>query len=308
MAAGTGAGRVSPTPASPPRLGLLPSAATVNPNTLGDNWLNGIMVQAEACLGNTDVPGGYWWTNCDGATDPVDVGDGVKGVSDRNQYRTWVPYAVVEGDRCSAAGWTPDEFRGRALRNLEAARGRKVELELWSGQVATAMGADNDWLANPATADDLGDAPLVYALAELVQYLADTITGRGMIHAMPRLVSLWDSANLLRREGNILYENTADHIIVPGTGYTGLGIDDIDNPGEQSGAAASISSSTAYATEMVSYATGDPQALGNWADNIDRGTNTITWRAEQDVLAWWTGCAHGAITVNHAEPCLGSIS
>lgn len=312
MAAGDRAKRVPPQPQSPPKLGLVPSSLHPTPGSLGfdtnSRWQFGIKVREETCIGSVDVPGGYTWNGC-----TSDVSEPASGLDfdARNDYKTWLPVTIVDGDQCSAEGWNVDsqeDIDAQALRILVANVPRKIELELWTGRVANAAGFPNDWLANPATADDLGDVPLAFSLSELVQYLADTIPGRGMIHAQPRLVSLWDQLHLIRREGNLLLENTADHIIVPGTGYTGAGLDDPDNPGEESGVPASVDTSAAYATGMVSLIQGDPTARGSTlGDNLSTRDNTITWFGTEAYLAWFGDCAHGAIQVNHTNPC-GNIS
>lgn len=308
MAAGDRAIRVRPTPQAPPKTGLVPSALHPTPPSLGldsdTRWLNGLRVRDETCIGSIDVPGGYTWDGCatGGGTEPA---TGL-GTDPRNDYEVWLPVTAVDGDECSSEGWSDDQddINAQALRILLANVPRKIELELWSGRVANAAGMPNDWLANPATAVDVGDVPLAYALSELVQYLADTIPGRGMIHAMPRLVSLWfQMGNMIHREGNIIVENTADHIIVPGTGYTGAGPDDPDDLGGESGQPASVDTSTAYATGMVSLIEGRARAIGDLSSNLRRRDNTITWYGSEPYLAWFGSCAHGFVTVNHTNPC-----
>jgi len=276
-------------------------------------WLNGIKVAAEtACLGDVDVPGGYWWTEC--VDDPPD-GSKAPG-SDRPPFFTWIPYQIVEGDGCAPGERNAiADFRARASRALLANESRKLELELWSGRVAHAGGFQldvgtsigNNWLANPDTATDLGIVGLAFALGEAVQYLAETTTEQGMIHAQPRVVSAWWSAQLLRREGNVIYENTNDHVVVPGTGYSGLA-PDVNNDTPESGAISSGSTSSIYATSMVNVAEDDVVVLGDAADGVDRATNQILVRAERAVLAWWDNCAHGHIEVDLADPCTAATA
>ena len=95
------------------------------------------------------------------------------------------------------------DLQAQARRKFIAAEPRKIERELWTGDKAQAAGFPNNFLANAASVEDLGSKPLVYALAELTQYLADSIEGRGMIHCTPYLLSMWAAAGALRREGTV---------------------------------------------------------------------------------------------------------
>lgn len=287
-ASGSGAEVVFPAPAAaPPRLGLLSSVVRPQ-DTTGGRWVNGITFDPEACLGDFTVPGGYWWTACEANGAPT-VGEGApasKTNRERPERVTWDPYQIVDGDSCAVVD---AEVEARARRVLAANQAAKVERELWAGAVAQAAGSNSVWIASPS-ATTLTAAPLVYALASLTQYLADTIPGRGMIHCTPRTATLWLSAGVIRREGGVLLD-VMDNLVVPGTGYTGSDPNgNVDATGD---------TAWAYATSMVHYLESDVEVL----TDVDRDRNVRTVRAERWVMAWWDLCAHAGIEVNLCEPC-----
>lgn len=280
-------------PATPPRLGLLTSAA--RPDMGGGRWINGISFSPEACM----AEGVWWWCpDTSGEGRPTGQAPSQPKGTDENpdvvQYRPW---ALHVDDTCSTFGFNVRDYQGRARRKLLANQSYQVEHELWTGETAQTAAFPNNWLTNSGSLTDLGTEPLIYALAALQEHLADVISGsRGMIHCTVRTATLWLSAGVIRREGNLLLDGF-DNIIVAGSGYPGTGPDDEDPP-------VSLDRQWAYATSMVHYAEDDIVVVpGDFAEAVDRDTNTVTFRAERVVGAWWDGCAHAAVEVNLCEPC-----
>lgn len=291
----TGA-QVIPAPlAAAPRVSLL--SAVLRPDPVA-GWLNGITFDPEAQEPTLSIDG-YWWDPCiPGMTDPATVedGPGTKTPGSRPTAPLFVPWAAVEGDTCSAANYRRQDFAARARRVLEAATPAKVEWEFWTGTLAQVGNLPNRWLASP-DADTLNSGaatPLVYALTDLQEYLASTITGRGMIHVTPSLLTLWLSAGVVRREGNV-WLDAKDNLVVAGDGYPGTGPD---------GSGAGTRMAWAYATGMVHYLESEVTVLpGDLASAIDRSTNTVTYRAERTVLPWWDLQAHAAVLVDLCTTC-----
>lgn len=280
-------------PAAPPRVSLLTSAdrpAQPWPR----EWVNGIAWVPEACLPESDPT--FWWCPVSPGTEWVTerTSKTVDESPDILQYRPWAAWV---GDSCSTFSFAERDLTGRAQRRLSASLSRIIETELWTGTVAQAAGFPNAYLAS-ADADDLGSAGLMYALAALQEYLAESVNERGMIHATPRTAALWYAGGGLRREGMLLLD-AFDNIIVPGQGYDGSAPD--GTPAPDSG-----DTQHAYATSMVTVQI-DERVMTvppDLAEAINKSTNHITYRAEQIVAAIWDAdCAHAAIEVNLCEPC-----
>jgi hypothetical protein len=275
-------------PAAPPRVSLIASADRPAA-PLPEHWVNGITWVPELCLPESDST--FWW--CSDA-DPESKG-AIDSTPAAISYRPWIGWA---GDSCSTFSVAERDLQGRAARRLQASLSRIIETELWTGTIAQAAGFPNAYLTDAATAEDLGTAGLMYALAHLQAYLAENVNERGMIHATHRTASLWFAGGGLRREGMLLLD-PFDNIIVPGQGYDGSGIGG-------SGPVASGDTEYAFATSMVTVVIDNRITTNppNLAEAIDRENNNIAYRAEQIVAAIWdVECAHAGIEVNLCEPC-----
>lgn len=278
-------------PAAPPRVGLLTSAPDVT-GDLPEKWVNGIAWNPEACLPESN---NLWWA--------CPVGEGADPTGERTidtnptdlQYR---PYLAWVGETCSTLGAAAADLEGRALRKFLASESRILEAELWQGTAAQAAGFPNAYLTDGSSDDYLGSHGLVYALAALQEYLADSINERGMIHASVRTASLWYAAGAIRREANLLLD-PFDNIIVAGQGYDGSG-----PGGEQP--PLSGDAHWAYATPIVQIARDTRIATvpTDLADSVVRDTNTVKYRVERMLAAFFDAtCAHGSIEVNLCSPC-----
>ena len=158
----------------------------------------------------------------------------------------------------------------------------------------------NGFLADGDNATDLGNpGGAARALADLEQAMAECLHGqRGMIHATPTTVAIWDHLGLIRVEGGLLL-TALDTIVVAGSGYSGSApvVGSAPQPPADLSAAA-----YAYGTGIVYTLLGSitPADEGDEASRVDHSVNDETVFVEQPVAAFWSGCCLLAIEVNHA--------
>lgn len=216
----------------------------------------------------------------------------------------YIPTLVVVSAHCTSLQGAGGELGARVRAAVEVAQGAKIEAELWRGDVAQDLSYPNFFLAGGSTAFDnlTPDAdeaiPGMYALSALQAGLAACNDGaRGMIHAPRQVVTMWQSMNLLRREGNAILD-IYDNWIIGGAGYDGSGPDaDIDATGN---------TMWAYATGLVDVRLGEivtVPGLSALAEALNRGINDFVWQANRFVAATWDGCCHIGARVNVCETC-----
>lgn len=198
-------------PAAPPRVGLLASAVVLTGSD--ERWETGFAIEPEAC-GNG------------GVGDPC--APGAKTLPDGPAIIEGEPFYVWEGDKCSTLGrGAREDRRARAERQLRATESYQIAREFWRGEQIRASDWDSQFLAS-AVADELneGGAALdpIDALACLEEGLGKASKGqRGMIHATRQVVTKWDEAGMLYREGPALRVTVNDTIVVADAGYDGSG-------------------------------------------------------------------------------------
>lgn len=203
---------------------------------------------------------------------------------------TYTPFGVAARDTCSAFGFSAADYEGRARRALAARESKAVEREWWAG----AIFPDNPHLASngnavaftkPTTVAGGVAQGLRTGLAILVQEMGDRNAGVGMIHARPKLVTLWMASNLIRvgTDGKLYTESGV--MIVPGRGYPGTG---------PTGQAVSAASEWAYGTDPVEVHRGPITVLGG-PDVADSVNNVITARAERLYGIAWNAVTNVAI-------------
>lgn len=209
------------------------------------------------------------------------------GAANRNATGAFSPFGVVAYDRCSSFGWQKAEYEARARRALAAVASTLVEEEYWEGALVPA----NEHLAMPHATTVGAALGRRVALAELVQALADTNAGTGVIHARPRLVQHWLQDGALEVRSNKLWTKNG-HLVVQGAGYTGTG------PADQAVAGAV---EWAYATDNLVVLRG-PVVItpGSINEAIDRASNTVVFRAEQAYAVITNHKAHLAVSVDTA--------
>lgn len=267
---------VAPPRLAPARFGLLQSFTPVGE---GERWQGGFSWEPESCgVGGTIAP-------CDDTDDLKDI-----PADDNPSLATFEPFVIWDGHRCSTFGGLTEDRQQRARNLLAASQSRKVEAELYNGTLATAEDWDNNFLRNSASLENLspsGSSPLVYGLAALEEALAEC-TGRGVIHATVQTATLWQGAQVVRREGNLLL-TALDTIVVAGAGYSGASpAGSVD---------ASGATAWAYATGLVDVRLDQVVVFGD-ETTIDRRRNTWEVRAERLAAATFDPCCHFGINVD----------
>lgn len=216
--------------------------------------------------------------------------------ADPVRFRPWDIYDSVA---CTAMQWRAEEWVARARRALLAHQSMYIEQELWTGFVAQAAGFPNDYLLNTPTIVGGGALGYARALAELEQAAADVANGQpAMIHAQPRVVSLWVQNGLVSPNASGRQLRTAfGTIVVPGTGYPGTGT--TIAPG-----ASTVAEAYAYITGLVSIRLGPIRELrlegaGTTAEaDFDPDVNDFVVRVERPVVYWFDPCLKHGVLIN----------
>lgn len=254
-----------------------------------DRWTGGVTFLPEDRCGVLHVP-----------VDPCAPSAGDLDLGVEPDLVQWEPYLVWDGATCTVRGMAMlEESAALARRRLASSRSAQMGRELWEGAAATAAGWDNRFFSD-GTADVLTGASAAAAtdgLACLRQYLSETLQGRrGMIHATAQTITHWSSLNLLRRDGDTIFD-LSNNVVVQDGGYRGTG---------PNGEAAAAGSVWAYATGIVSVLIDDAGLTVDGIDHasVDRGINHFEVRAQQLALALWDGCALGAVELD-IDPCVG---
>lgn len=284
---------ITPPLAEPPRQGsgaLLPTLGRLVLE-VGQEREVGWVFDPEGCGESDTLP-----------EDPCDSTPATKTIAENPGLVGAPGFVVWTGDKCSAFEASSRDFRARALRQLAAVRSYQVAAELWTGAEADPLTPPDDvsfrWL-NHIDSDTVTDGPTspTDALAKLEYALGDCYKGRrGVIHATRHAATFWAQLGLLRREGNQLL-TFLDTIVIADAGYDGSG------PG---GVAAVDGSQWAYATGIPIVQLGPERTLPNdIGQAINRGTNTIEWRAEQKAAVGWDQCCHLAAELLLDEADIG---
>lgn len=225
------------------------------------------------------------------------------------------PYAIhVPLDRTGSARQSID-VDGRLARRLVAVQSRRMERELWRGDVAIANGLPNPFLSDATDLVSLngGDAtPLAYALSELQQAIAGcTASNPTFIHATIKTVNLWVSAGLVFREvspsGEVFFYDAFGNHIVAGAGYDGGSpIVRGDEGDVVSGGTVDSSGDTAwaYATGTVFGAVGDIVRVPDTdSEAFDQATNSYVWGAYRMAGVTYDDCCTIGINVDLCTTC-----
>jgi hypothetical protein len=128
---------------------------------------------------------------------------------------------------------------------------------------------------------------------------------RGMIHAMPYTVALWDAEGLLRVEGGLLL-TAQDTIVVSGAGYSGSapGAGEGDDPVPPADVDLAAN---AYGTGLVYLRRGPIVEIGDRTSQIDRSINDWNVFVERPVAATHAGCCVLTVEVNHAAGTIDDV-
>ena len=263
----------------PARWNLFTVAQAIPPEA-PERWLNGVSVWPFPA-----GPGDGWDPCGEGTFRPKAAGDDLA----LPEFNAFVAYIAETCSSFSARDWA--EFMGRADAALAAVEPFHAERQLATGDYLLFNSQPNPYLAD-SNADVLGSLGEVAALVALENAIADTGKA-GVIHATPGTVTAWAAESLLLVEGGALrtYVGTP---VVSGAGYRGA------RPVNE--AAPSATAEWAFATGPVLYGRGNvvranPPTL---AEALDRSDNTITYRAERDLLVAWDMQLQAAVLVDRS--------
>ncbi len=250
-------------------------------------------------------------TGGSGSIDPCgEVGAGTKTVTASPGIVEWDPYIIWVGDQCTTLGTDPADIEARARRHLEAQTSHLIESILWTNQIDGAdfggshpnvsLSDASIYPGDPAggtpitTPNAFFSEPPVTAFKIMIGALTDALGGtRGMIHVERRLLPLLAFYGLTVQSGQRLVTTLGDHIVVPGTGYTG------SSPEED---AASEFYSWIYGTSMVEVLLTEIVVDANLPGVVNQGSNLIQYRAERMALAHWDRAIHIGVSVCLEDP------
>lgn len=204
-------------------------------------------------------------------------------------------YTIFEPVTCTARSLHDQaQYSDRAMAALDAGRGYQIERQLWTGELfpttsefLASSHADVLWAGAPTSPPN--------ALAILEKAIA--ASGRfGWIHATWDIVSTWSAFYQIFQDGPVL-RTILGTVVVPGAGYDGSG-----PPGED---APTASQAWAYATGPVEVRLGKPYLvpaeLKEAITFSPVSDNSITYRAEENVVAYWDDTLHAAVLVDRCQ-------
>lgn len=205
----------------------------------------------------------------------------------RPDGRGFLPSAIIGRDSCATFGWKQADYEQRARDLLADLLSTGIEAELWTGATEPTNPNFSD---GSATILGGGTVGLSTALALLVQAIADGNGGVGVIHARPKLVSLWCCLGCLCGGDDGMLRTCTGIPVVAGSGYPGTG---------PNGEAITATDEWAFATDGVDVHVGPPVLIpDNLTQATDRESNTVEYRAEQVAAALFNGCVLSAVDVD----------
>lgn len=308
-------GIVEGPPVTPPLHGLLDTAIKAS-DAAGVRWQGGFTFSPEMCSN-----GGIWVPCVTEVPDPEGSGDDelitqVKDLDDTETGDiTFHPYQVWDEKACSSFGFLDTDYKGIALRRLEASQHKQVEHEFWTGakmnfdgspylnmslvnSVSAASILNPGWEAGEGTLQAV--SPKV-ALRLLTQGLANCNSGsRGMMHATPYLAELWAEEGYIQEVGGKLMTRTRGNLVVSGGGYPGTGPNILEDS-EIDPIPTGSGEVWVYATGMVQTRLGEIVYLpdeNEIHEALSRRTNDILYRAERFAAAVWDDCCTLAVLVD----------
>jgi len=280
---------------APPRTGLLASAQEASDG----RWQAGVTFEPIGCGG---VRGAH--VACASEELPSILSN--KSMEDSTGLVEYEPYTLWAGDLCSPATFQSRDFVGRATARYLAAESALMARELWTGEVTTAAGTDNFYLAN-GDATDLGVASIEQALPWIHQQVNAGVDilggglgwyGRYMIHAPQHIASLWFANGDIRREGS-LFLDAFDNIVVADAGYP-FSFAEFAG-GESFGATIYVTDPVVVRRDSSLRVLPDPN---DYRAALTRDDNLVEWRVERMVAAYTGECLHASLVVSPCPECL----
>lgn len=231
------------------------------------------------------------------------VTGGVSGTSTLPQFKEYDPFFIQVTDTRSTLGLTGEDRFKLAIKQLEVASQKALELELWEGVAALAETNGNDFLREAATASVVNSGALspATALMLLEQAISSSPAGtNGVIHMTRDVASILGSRLIYSpadggKTGKAMTRLGTEVVI--GSGYTGAGrISD-------SNTTASASNKWMFATGPIDVHLSKPEVVN---ENLGQGitvstnTNTLTVKAVRAAAVYFDPSIH--YTVRLALP------
>lgn len=276
-----------------PRFGLLPSALVLPGDSPGlspensnnSRVFNGVEVWAYP----SDIPDAF--DTCAGESSPPNV----KSDGELPDNPSFPGYTLNVPVTCTARSLHDQaQYSDRAMAALEAGRGWQIERQLWTGDLFPTTQpfladshADVLWGGNPTNPAN-GLAILEKAVAASGRF--------GWIHATWDIVSTWSAQYQIFQDGPVL-RTILGTIVVPGAGYDGSGPAGEDTP--------DASQAWAYATGPVEVRLDQPYLVPAQLKEAITfspvSDNSITYRAEQNAVAYWDDTLHAAVLIDRCQ-------
>jgi hypothetical protein len=231
------------------------------------------------------------------------VSGGVSGTSTLPQFKEYDPFFIQVTDTRSALGLNGEDRFKLAIKQLEVASQKAVELELWEGVAALAETNGNDFLREAAAATVVNSGALAPATALMLleQAISSSPAGiNGVIHMTRDVASILGSRLIYSpadggKTGKAMTRLGTEVVI--GSGYTGAGrIDDAN-------ATASASNKWMFATGPIDVHLSKPEVVN---ENLGQGftvstnTNDLTVKAVRAAAVYFDPSIH--YTVRLALP------
>ena len=231
------------------------------------------------------------------------VTGGVSGTSTLPQFKEYDPFFIQVTDTRSTLGLTGEDRFKLAIKQLEVASQKALELELWEGVAALAETNGNDFLREAATASVVNSGALAPATALMLleQAISSSPAGtNGVIHMTRDVASILGSRLIYSpadggKTGKAMTRLGTEVVI--GSGYTGAGrISDANTT-------ASASNKWMFATGPIDVHLSKPEVVN---ENLGQGitvstnTNTLTVKAVRAAAVYFDPSIH--YTVRLALP------
>ena len=231
------------------------------------------------------------------------VTGGVSGTSTLPQFKEYDPFFIQVTDTRSTLGLTGEDRFKLAVKQLEVASQKALELELWEGVAALAETNGNDFLREASAASVVNSGALAPATALMLleQAISSSPAGtNGVIHMTRDVASILGSRLIYSpadggKTGKAMTRLGTEVVI--GSGYTGAGrISDANTT-------ASASNKWMFATGPIDVHLSKPEVVN---ENLGQGltvstnTNTLTVKAVRAAAVYFDPSIH--YTVRLALP------
>jgi len=247
----------------------------INKPVADQRWQAGFSFLPESC------GDGIIWVPC-GASN-------TSAVTDIEAIQSYVPTAIQVDVKRSAVNRDVINFLLRVERMLDLVQHRVAGHEFWFGTKAQAEGLPNNYLTQ-AGFTDLGTAANSTQALTLAQTYLDGIGagGWGFIHTSKRVVNEWETGWLVEDD-----HTDPENVQI----FDSYGNEIIASPGYPSVVNGS-SNWEIYVTGPVYGKLGGIEIIPEKiAAALNRGTNTIEYRAQRNHALVYDGCAHAKIQV-----------